>query len=187
MNYSLDNVKKFLEDNGAWVGDLAEGILARANACAVRGIISDSLTQEIMENDFLVGEFHRVVFFDVSHTNIIGATMIKNNEEDRKNISSENFKKALELIQEANLLLKKEWDGDKYNHLASGCYKALNAVTHVLYEKVNACEQDEDYVFSRLMEAISRLANFYGVSIGEALLYSGFFSLDQLEAMSSKK
>lgn len=187
MNYSLENVEKFVRDNSSIIGDRAEGILTRASSLAIRGTISKSSTYEIMQDNILTEEFHLIVFFNADHIKIGAATIARNAEEDRKNIPSENFKKALELIQEANLLLKKEWDDNTDNHLASGCYKALNAVTHALYEKVNVCEQDEDYVFSRLVEAILRLADFYGVSMEEALLYSGYFNTDQLETVSFKK
>lgn len=187
MNYSLDNVKKFVEDNSLIIGDRAKEILERASSLAVRGIISDSSTQEIMQDRVLAESFHRIVFFNSDHIKIGAVAIVKNAQEDRESIPSENFKKALELIQEANILLKKEWDSNADNHLASGCYKGLNAVIHVLYEKVNACEQDEDYAFSRLMETILRLADFYGVSMEEALLCSGYFNSDQLEAISLKK
>ncbi|KKP68810.1 MAG: hypothetical protein UR66_C0003G0075 [Candidatus Moranbacteria bacterium GW2011_GWE1_35_17] len=180
MNYSLANVEKFLGDYKI-VGDLAEGILARAGACAVRGIISDSSTLEIMGDDFAAQEFHKTVFFDIDHTSIIAAAMTKNNEEDRQTAS--DLKEAFKLIQNANVLLKKVWDSDTDNHLASGCYKALNAVISALSSKVNVHEQDEEYVFTRLMEAISRFADFYGVSMKEALLDSRQFTSDQIEAM----
>lgn len=100
---------------------------------------------------------------------------------------SENLKKALELIQKANLLLKEEWDKnvDNHpdNHLTSGCYKALNAVTNALSAKVNVHEQDEDYVFGRLMESVARLADHYGVSFEEALSRSCSFTPDQIDLL----
>lgn len=172
-------LKKFLEDNGGWMGNLAEGILARANACAVRGIIPESLTREIMENDFLAGEFHRVVFFDVNHTNLIAATMTKNNEEDRKNIPSENMSKALALICQAKALIEKdqEHSDDARKYLARACCEALDAVCYAISEEINKAEEkDGKYAFEHLFKAILGFGEYYGADMTDSMIHSIYFT-----------
>lgn len=87
-------------------------------------------------------------------------------------MASEKMKIALEKIHEANRLFKEEWDSNKEDYRAAGCYKALNAVSNVISEDDDK-EKDEDYTFSRLIEAVSWLADHYHVTFGEALRIGG--------------
>ena len=78
------------------------------------------------------------------------------------------FEKIMEIlrhISEARRLTREEWDRDRDDHRAAGCYKALDAI-------INAIQEEDDkkkYTFARLIEAMSRLADYYGITFEEAL------------------
>lgn len=172
--YALANVRKFIDDIPELVGNRGEEIYRRAEGCSFNGLISGGSLWEIMQDAFLMTQFNRIVMADENHIAIaLGAIRKADNlPMDIKEI--DNFSKALELIKEANRLVKEEWDKDASNHLASASYKALNALRQVIGEKINGEEQDEDYVLSRLIESFFRFADHYEIDLEEALAISGF-------------
>lgn len=85
---------------------------------------------------------------------------------------TEKIKLALEKINEAGHLFKEEWDEDVSNHRAAGCYKAINAIRQTMSEKDDE-EKDENYTFTRLVEAMSWFADYYGITLEEALQIGG--------------
>lgn len=89
-------------------------------------------------------------------------------------MAHKNLQPALEKLQEANRLIKVMWDESPESHMAAGCYKALNAITHVVHEEIAGCSKKDDYyTFTRLMEAYSWMADHYGMSFEEALRIGG--------------
>jgi len=58
--YALANVKKFVEDNMERLGGRAEGILKRAEEVSYDGMISGGSVEEIMKDDALASEFHKI-------------------------------------------------------------------------------------------------------------------------------
>ncbi len=58
--YALANVRKFVEDNGELLGDRAKEILKRAEEASYNGVISGSSIEEIMRDNVLASEFHKV-------------------------------------------------------------------------------------------------------------------------------
>lgn len=172
--YALANVRKFIDDNQLMIADRGEEIFRRAEACSYNGLISGGAIEEIMRDALLTREFHVAVMSNEEHI-AIGLGAIRSADNLPMDISEvDNFSKVLELIREANKLLKGEWDKDESNHLASASYKALNALGQAISEKINGKESDEDYVLSRLLESFSRFADHYGISLEEALVISGF-------------
>ncbi|MFA6550654.1 MAG: hypothetical protein WCT36_04870 [Candidatus Gracilibacteria bacterium] len=87
-------------------------------------------------------------------------------------MASENMKAALVHILEADRLVKAEWDSDGKDHRAAGCYKVLNAISQVITEDDNKA-MEKQYVFSRLMQAISLLSDSYGITFADALQIGG--------------
>lgn len=119
-------------------------------------------------------QFHRIVMDDENHIAIALGAIRKADNFPMDIKETDNFSKALELIKEANRLVKEEWDKDASNHLASASYKALNALKQAIGENINNEEQDEDYVLSRLLESFSHFADHYQLSFEEALTISGY-------------
>lgn len=172
--YALANVRKFIDDNPELVGSQGEEIYCRAEMCSFNGLISGGAIEEIMRDALLAREFHVAVMSNEEHI-AIGLGAIRSADNLPMDISEvDNFPKVLELIREANKLLKEEWDKDAGNHLASASYKALNALGQAIGEKISGEKLDEDYVLSRLLESFSRFADHYGLSLETALLVSGF-------------
>jgi len=79
---------------------------------------------------------------------------------------------AHQLIMAGNMLIKNRWDNNCEDMRAFGCYKALNSVCNVLGEKPGE-EKDEDYVMSRLIEAIECLSKHYDITFREAMIIGG--------------
>jgi hypothetical protein len=173
--YAFLNVKKFVEDNPQLVGNRGEEILARAEVCSSKGLISGGSVDEIMQDTFLSNQFHQIVMANDEHL-AIGLTAIAgaNGEVVANSEPVNKFVIALELIKSANRLLKEEWDKDADNHLASASYKALNALVQAISENIDGEESDEDYVLSRLLESFSRFADHYDINLHDAFLIGGF-------------
>ncbi|KKW42473.1 MAG: hypothetical protein UY92_C0006G0034 [Candidatus Magasanikbacteria bacterium GW2011_GWA2_56_11] len=68
--YALANVRKFVEDNKDRLGNLAVGILARAEQQSSNGVLSGSAVEGIMQDHELAREFHEVVMSDPDHLRI---------------------------------------------------------------------------------------------------------------------
>lgn len=182
MNYSLENVEKFVEDNSSIIGDRADGILERASSLAIRGIISKSSTYEIMQDNFLTEEFNLTVFFNGDHIKIGAAVIAKNAEEDRENaLSNDKIKAVFELIIEAEKFLREDFGlisekrKETYNgtfELRCGCFEALRALSVAIKEELDKIDKDKresQLVIDGLICASFRLATHYGVSLNDVI------------------
>lgn len=93
-------------------------------------------------------------------------------------MASVRMQKALQKLVEANKLIKEEWDSNpSNNHLAAGCYKGINALLQAMADDDND-EKDSEYVFTRLIESISWLADYYGMKGSEALFEGCAHNID---------
>lgn len=88
-----------------------------------------------------------------------------------------NKEDIIKRLNEANCLIKDEWDKDSDNTRAAGCYKALNAICAALNNDAKDGDDNGDdneyYIFSRLIEAISWLSDYYGITLEDALRLGG--------------
>jgi hypothetical protein len=84
-------------------------------------------------------------------------------------MASARMQQALQKLVEANKLIKEEWDSDpSNNHLAAGCYKGINALSQAMADDDDG-EKDSEYTFTRLVESISWLADYYHMKGSDAL------------------
>jgi len=79
-------------------------------------------------------------------------------------------KEARDLMIKANHIIKSEWDKNPEDNGAFACYKANNAVVHMLSDamKQEPREPEHYYPLSRLVEALFNAADHYHVPVSQA-------------------
>jgi hypothetical protein len=79
-------------------------------------------------------------------------------------------KEAFDLMVQANQIIKTEWDRNTRDYGAFACYKANNAVIHMLGEAAEPLsgQRENYYPISRLVEALCLTSDHYQVPVGRA-------------------
>lgn len=74
--YALKSVEKFIKDNADRIGEnRVKEMLERAGKAADNGIVSGGNIEEIMQDNLLADEFHRIAIMDVEHFEINISTL----------------------------------------------------------------------------------------------------------------